>query len=1563
MRTACVSWESDDITKCGKEFWIDFFFPCIALVISAAFLIRILNKSHKYKLQSRHVVQENNIFFSSRGDFSTINSLHSPSHPNQESELFFEPKTVGDKTRALLEALLGVSQFGIHAIRCLHISSHICNFHSIGAFISCALWLLILIVIFCRITVYNQSMRWLSFNLYDLWIVCIVCYTILFSISIVAFRSVSIGHVDDKAEALYIKSQFFTNLALFFLTFTGRIENSGSTTKNSAPRKSLFGFLTFSWIDGMIWKARRQFLTKFDIWDLDKSECSRNVVRKFTLLKTDDSRLFLDLLKFFRTQILVQILLSLTTSIMNFVPTLFMRKILDYILDNGSQSSNSMWSCAYLMLASRIVSAVCHNQAQFLGERATIRLRSILISEIYQKTLRRKVQGSFIFTRALENHQSATELEIEENERKISVINIMSVDAFKVSEVCSTVHNAMEACFMIMIAFYLLYCQLGWPAIIGSLVLLAFLPVNFKLSEMFGKLQMDAMSLSDKRTSKVNEALQAIKTIKAFFWEEFFMQKIKFVRNGEVSLLRKKALLMTCSHFIWFINPTIVSLITFSLFIYSQGKLLTAPIAFTAFSLFAILKTPMSQIATTFSGIAQSKVFLERIDRYLKEPETTKYESLSLNYNRIGFDGATLAWSQDPNGFKLRNISVDFRLHQMNIVLGPTGSGKSSLLLGLLGELELSSGTIYVPCIGSREGLPMQLDDLTNSISYCPQTPWLLNRTVKENIVFGQGFNKTRYDAVVECCCLDADFQALIKGDQTMVGDRGITLSGGQQQRISLGRAVYSNSMHVLLDDCLSAVDPETALYIYEKCICGELMRGRTCIFATHNATLMVERADWIVVLESGTVVTQGTKSQLNYNGRVPYEKSKKKLESKNTAQSNFTRQMAHGKEPVKDYKTSNYCIIAETDTFADNSDDIAHEENKLDGTVDFSVYSWYTRYLGGWGKISLFTVLTLFIQAIIFGQGFWVRYWLNSSNIAEILIVSPQEGKTLSHDKSNGLHSDCFFLSFYFIIGFVYAIFQSGKMQIAFTVGINAAKRIFFALLSSVFHAKLRFHEITPVGRIINRFNKDMDVIDQQIIQYFEGFFYCLAASFLTLLLICVVTPQFLFFAIPISFLYVLVAHLYMRASRELKRIDSIGVSPVHQSFSETLQGIDSIRAFGDESRFISENLSIIDNSNAPYFYLCLTNEWVAFRIDILGAFIMFSTTALVLSNISSLDSAMAGILLTNALAFTEGAQWLVKLYSSIELSMSSVERVKEYIEVEPETVENSRLTPNSDWPTKGKIVVSNLSLRYSPALPKVLKSISFSVEANTKVGIVGRTGAGKSSLITAFYRFVEAESGTIDIDGVDIAKIPLKSLRRSINSIPQNPTLFDGTIRSNLDPNDEFDDREIFRSMLKVNLIDQREFDMAINRESRSFSDYSTPKNFNVFNNLGNQVGENGSNFSQGQRQLLCLARSLLRARKILLIDEATASIDYDCDAKIQKTIRENLCDTTVLTIAHRLASVIDYDKIMLMDDGEIKEYNEPYLLLVDENSMFHQFCKKSGEWDSLFRLAKESYEARNS
>lgn len=322
----------------------------------------------------------------------------------------------------------------------------------------------------------------------------------------------------------------------------------------------------------MIWKARKQFLTKFEIWDLDKSESSRNVIRKFKLSKKDDSRLFSNLLKFFPTQILVQVLLSLTTSIMNFVPTLFMRKILDYILDNDSQSSNSMWSCAYLMLASRIVSAVCHNQAQFLGARTTIRLRTILISLIYEKTLRRNVQRSLLSTRALGNHQCATELEIEENEREISVINIMSVDAFKVSEVCSTVHNAMEACFMILIAFYLLYCQLGWPAIIGSLVLLAFLPVNFKLSEMFGRLQVDAMSLSDKRTSKLNEALQAIKIIKAFFWEEFFMQKIKFVRKGEVSLLKKKALLMTCSHFIWFINPTIVSLITFSLFIYSEGS-------------------------------------------------------------------------------------------------------------------------------------------------------------------------------------------------------------------------------------------------------------------------------------------------------------------------------------------------------------------------------------------------------------------------------------------------------------------------------------------------------------------------------------------------------------------------------------------------------------------------------------------------------------------------------------------------------------------------------------------------------------------------------------------------------------------------------------------------------------------------------------------------------------------------------------------------------------------------------------------------------------------------------
>lgn len=1462
---------------------------------------------------------------------------------NRNELASYKGKSTADKLRSLLEAVIVIFLGTTQLLFCLTLDVDDTTLELNAAIVGCLLWAFLFVLVLLRMSSDNQSVRWFGTKRFELWRISFVCYAVMLFNAAVLFCISVVGSIDDKARVSFIKRQFYAGLLLCVLMSTFQIDQEDHTLNNPPPSYSFLSLITFHWVQAIILKARKCFLKDSDIWDLHSQDQSVSVIRAFEQSTEREIGVYEKLKRYLRGLFVAHIFLAMATSTMNFMPTLFMQQLLQFMSSEEKETSGYMWVFVFLTLAGSFGSAVCHNYAQFIGERGSIHLRSILISEIYSKTLKvKRVEGK---PKSEDASEGSSDSDKSDSPQQSSVINLMSVDVFKVSEICPLIYAAMEAILMTIIAVVLLYRLLGWSSIVGSLTLLTFLPLSFALAGLYGKLQMQGMSLTDQRTTSISENIQAMKIIKAFSWEELFLKKIDAIREGELKILKGEAAVISLSHFVWFMTPTIVSLVTFAIYIYVQKCQLTASVAFTAIALFAILKSPLNQIANTLTCLAQCKVFLDRIANYLGEPESKKYENLTVNADRFGFDDAYLSWEEKPGAFKLRNISIDFKLKGLNVITGATGSGKTSLLLGLLGELELDSGSIFVPCLGPRCDLKVGIDGLTDSIAYCPQTPWLLNDTVRDNILFGRDLDEQRYKTVISACSLEPDLEILPHGDQTRVGDRGITLSGGQQQRISIARALYSTSRHLVLDDCLSAVDPDTASHLYDNALCGPLMQGRTCILASHNVALTTKLADWVVILNDGTVKAQGPPSKLASSGFLLHDMSddSDRQFSKDKAEQPKIPDVSEETNAVEDSNKGNDLTRED------------YEEGKMEGTVDLSVYKWYARYMGGWNRVCWFTLLTFIVHAICLSQGFWLRIW--------VLDIPPNENPgTPSDTPQDRSHSDMYFLLYYFLIGLVYAIVATGKMQVAFMVGISAARKIFKTLLTAITYAKTRFLDTTPSGRITNRFSKDMDVVDQQIVRFFEGFAYCLVSSTLTLLLVTVVQPRFLFFAVPISTLYVISSSLYLSASRELKRIDSVNVSPIHQFFAETLRGGASIRAFGDESRFSTQNLKNIDHSNGPFYYLCATNEWIAFRLNILSGLVMFGAAVLVLINASHLDAGLAGIVLSNALAFSEGAQWLVQMYAGVELGMSSVERIKEYTEVEGESVDKNEGLVSNEWPEAGKIEVADLSLRYSPELPQVLKRVTFNVEPGSKVAIVGRTGAGKSSLMAAFYRFVEADGGSIVIDGVDISTVSLNKLRRSITSIPQNPVLFKGTIRSNLDPSDLYTDEQLYESLLQVNLLERKDLPKTAANGIPFPVIPLESENVNVFVDLNSTVSEGGSNFSVGQRQLLCLARSLLRCQKIMLIDEATASIDYECDAKIQETIRHNLSDVTVLTIAHRLRSIIDYDKVIVMEKGEVKECDEPHLLLEDKESIFYQICRNSDELEDLLILAKKSYESRN-
>jgi ABC-type multidrug transport system fused ATPase/permease subunit len=574
---------------------------------------------------------------------------------------------------------------------------------------------------------------------------------------------------------------------------------------------------------------------------------------------------------------------------------------------------------------------------------------------------------------------------------------------------------------------------------------------------------------------------------------------------------------------------------------------------------------------------------------------------------------------------------------------------------------------------------------------------------------------------------------------------------------------------------------------------------------------------------------------------------------------------------------------------------------------------------------------------------------WQTAKRVAELTLQTTDLTELKKHVRGN--ENLNYYLSIYAFIAFLFCVATFARIVIVSLGSIRASKRMHEQLLSRIVHAKARFLDKTPMGQILNRFSKDLETIDQELAMVALGFIHDTLTIAITVVLITFITPGFLVAGVLITAIYTVVGAFYIRSSRELKRLESVTRSPIYQHFGETLTGVVTIRAYGDNLRFIRDNLNNIDTNNRPFYYLWALNRWLSVRVDLGGALVSFFAAIFVIMNVDKLDAGLAGISLTYAISFTDHVLWCVRLYSMLEMSMNSVERIDEYLEIEqeaPAIVEEHRVPKG--WPSKGAIDVEHLVLQYAPDLPAVIKDVSFKVEAGAKIGIVGRTGAGKSTIATAFFRLIEPTSGRITIDGVDIAKIGLRELRQGLTIIPQDPTLFQRTLRYNLDPFGEHTDTEIFEALRRVHLIGE---------SSASSVAQAGDENINVFFNLDTQIAEGGNNLSQGQKQLLCLARALLRMPRVILMDESTASVDHLTDAKIQKTIRLNFKHSTILTIAHRLRSIVDYDKILVLDAGQVKEFNHPHLLMQDKESVFREMCAASGEFDVLAEMAKQAFE----
>lgn len=1349
----------------------------------------------------------------------------------------------------------------------------------------------------------------------------------------------------------------------------------------------------------------------------------------------------------YRSLLLLQITWAALEAAFQMSPAVGLRALLSYLGERDAERNGGPKAMtpvhmavlyAVVMGVGQALGAICASQSLFIGRRICIRLRAILITEIISKALRKSEISRTTNDETGPKGTSAegakkTKGKADDEQGSATdgqIANLVSVDVFKVSEICAYLHFVFpQAPLILTLALYLLYNLLGWSALAGFGVLAAAMPAQALVARFFVTLQKQLLEATDKRLNLTTEVLNCIKTVKFFAWEEAFAARLGEARARELRVLRKRSFAWLFATFFYFGSPVVVTVVTFGIHTQVRKQDLTAETAFTALALFNLIRNPLDALPDMIVNILSALVSVRRIDSFLKEPETLKYEQLlrseddaapSSSDPVVGFEHATFVFGAgksdagaegDEDGaspelsFALKDLNLHFPDGKLSIITGPVGAGKTCLLLSLLGETRRVSGRTFMPCPIARALEPVNpASGLSNTVAYVSQSAWLLGTTVKENILFGSPYDHQRYRSVLKACSLEPDLKILEYHDETEVGEKGTSLSGGQKARVALARALYSSARYVLIDDALSAVDAHTAEHLYKEYLLGPLMSGRTCLLVTHSVSLVLPGAAYAVVLDNGRVMRAGPADELAADGVFDHEtgpRSDKPAEDKTP--NGIDKDASHEEaNPVIEEVDDNARAHeeAEIKTRQDRKNVSKLEETFGQGAVGAAQYYLYARSFfksailsGAFWAVAV--VLFLASRGTDVANSAWLRKWAASysprlveqrgivlqefarfqqqfykpmsAHVPQVFFGNNTAASSIWHPVA-ALSADkerpdltVYYLKIYLLLSFGYialAILRDAAVVIG---SVSASRNIYIKMTDAVLRARPQFFDRTPVGRIINRFSKDLETLDQEISGMFLFLIDRIIADVIILVVASYALPFFIVFAIFIIMIYTAIGALYIVSSRDLKRIESVQRSPIFTLVGEVLGGAVAIRAYGDAARFTRHCLRLIDKASRPFFFLWYENRWLSMRVDS-SAGLVSIVMGLGVIYTKSIDAALAGFAFSFTIQLVDAALWTVRCITINEINFNSVERIGEYLKIEPERSIGTE--PPAAWPSSsGNIVVEDLTVRYTPEFEPVLKNVSFEIQPGEKVGIVGRTGSGKSTLALSFFRFLEAEAGQIIIDGISIASVPLKTLRQRLTVIPQDAQLFSGTVRSNLDPFSQYEEGELWLALQRCKLASSG----ATPAVSRAPTRPGSPvpgEGPSLFTSLNAPIEQGGRNLSAGQRQLLALARGLLKMRdsRILILDESTANLDTASDQQIQRTIRKEMAPgATILVIAHRLRTIIDFDKILVLDKGNVLEYDSPLTLLRDEKSSFRELCARSGELDMLQEMAETAAEEK--
>ncbi|XP_065495552.1 ATP-binding cassette sub-family C member 2 isoform X1 [Caloenas nicobarica] len=1217
------------------------------------------------------------------------------------------------------------------------------------------------------------------------------------------------------------------------------------------------------------------------------------------------------LFKTFWKNLLISVAIKLVHDALVFVSPQLLKLLIAFVSDEESFAWQG-YAYTILLFLTALIQSICLQQYFTLCFLLGTNVRASLIAAIYKKAL---------------TMSSATRKESTVGE----TVNLMSADAQRFMDAANFVHQLWSSPLQIILSIFFLWGELGPSVLAGIAVMVLLIPINGFLVAKAKNIQVRSMKNKDERMKIMSEILNGIKILKLFAWEPSFENRVNEIRTRELKDLANFSYLQAVSVFVFTCAPFLVSLASFAVYVLvDENNILDAQKAFTAISLFNVLRFPMAMLPMVLSSVVQTKVSTVRLERYLggEDLDTSAIHHNPIAGSAVRFSEATFAWEQDGNA-AIRNVTLDIVPGSLVAVVGAVGSGKSSLVSAMLGEMENIKGHI----------------NIQGSLAYVPQQAWIQNATLKDNILFGSELDEARYQQVIKACALLPDLELLPAGDQTEIGEKGINLSGGQKQRVSLARAVYSNADIYVLDDPLSAVDAHVGKYLFEHVLGPKgLLQKKTRILVTHSISFLPQ-VDNIVVLVAGAVSEHGSYSTLLANRGAfaqflnLYGSQEEDASEKNTtavalagdeeqSDEDIEPCMEESPEDVVTMTLKREASIRQREfsrSLSKNSTNswkkaqeeppkkvkgqqLIEKEAVETGKVKFSMYLRYLRGVGLWYS---FWVAMGYVgqNAAYVGTNLWLSAWTDDAQ-RYLNQTYPVQQRDLR-------------IGVFGVLGLSQAVLLLFATMLSARGAMRASQVMHQQLLSNILRVPMSFFDTTPTGRIVNRFAKDIFTIDETIPMSFRTWLSCFMGIISTLLVISLATPFFVIVMIPLGIFYYFVLRFYISTSRQLRRLDSVTRSPIYSHFGETVSGLSVIRAYGHQERFLQQNESTMDINQKSVYSWIISNRWLAIRLEFVGSLVVFFSALLAVISKGTLDGGIVGLSVSSALNVTQTLNWLVRTSSELETNIVAVERVHEYSKVKNEAPWVTEKRPPHGWPSKGEIQFIDYKVRYRPELELVLQGITCNIRSTEKVGVVGRTGAGKSSLTNCLFRVLEAAEGTIIIDDVDIATIGLHDLRQNLTIIPQDPVLFTGTLRMNLDPFDRYTDEEVWKALELAHL-------------KTYVQDFPE--------RLLHIVSEGGENLSVGQRQLVCLARALLHKAKILILDEATAAVDLETDRLIQTTIRSEFADCTVLTIAHRLHTIMDSNRVMVLQAGRLVEYDSPEELLKKQGT-FSLMAKDAG------------------